>query len=218
MIGPSSWPRTLRLDVRLGGVTVGYRDPPAVVVLAAGESSRMRGEDKLLREIDGTPLILRAVRAACAVSAHVVVTLPPGPQRAAWLTDLPARRVVVPERTMSASIGAGVRASRPGAVLLHLADMPEIGAEDLHALCDAWRDASAPILRAAAADGTPGHPVIFDAGLRARLQSLQGDVGARDVLRAHPVELQRLPGRRALVDLDTPEEWAIWMAGRVGSI
>ncbi|MEL6586700.1 MAG: NTP transferase domain-containing protein, partial [Pseudomonadota bacterium] len=64
------------------------RPCPAILILAAGASSRMRGRDKLLEEIDGTPLILRAVRAACAVSAEVVVALPKGDRtRSAWLTD-----------------------------------------------------------------------------------------------------------------------------------
>lgn len=190
------------------------RDPPAILVLAAGASSRMRGEDKLLRPVDGIPLILRAVRAACAVSGDVVVVLPPDPARRAWLGDLPARLVEVKARAMSASIAAGVAACPPGAVALHLADMPEIGAAELQTVSDAWRAGTAPILRAASAGGRPGHPVVFDAAFRDALMALSGDAGARDLLAREQVELLRLAGRRALVDLDTPEAWAIWEAER----
>ena len=34
--------------------------------------------------------------------------------------------------------------------------------------------------------------------------------GAREVLRGAEVKLVPLPGRHALVDLDTPEDWAEW--------
>lgn len=190
------------------------RDAPTILVLAAGASRRMRGEDKLLRPVDGTPLLLRAVRAACSVAGNVVVVLPRGHARRAWLSDLPAALVEVSDRAMSASIAAGVAACPPGAVAIHLADMPEIGAAELAAVVEAWRAGHAPILRAAAADGRPGQPVVFDAALRNELACLAGDVGARAVLSRHAVETLRLPARHALVDLDTPEDWAAWEADR----
>ena len=72
------------------------------------------------------------------------------------------------------------------------------------------------ILRATAEDGRPGHPVILPARLYPLLAGLAGDTGARTVLAAHAAEVvaHPLPGTRALVDLDTPEAWADWRAGR----
>lgn len=190
------------------------RKNPSILILAAGASARMRGADKLLRPVDGTPLLLRAVRAACAVSDRVVVTLPPTSPRRAWLGDSPATLVEMSDRTMSASIRAGVAACGPGAVAIHLADMPEIDAEDFEALFRAWRTCRAPILRAAAADGRPGQPTVFDASLRGSLLRLSGDLGARKIVAAHAVEILRLKGIRALTDLDTPEDWDVWEAKR----
>ena len=184
------------------------------MVLAAGASSRMRGEDKLLREIDGTPLILRAVRAACAASPSVVVVLPVGSARAAWLADMPAHRIEVGKRAMSVSIAAGVVACPLGAVMLHLADMPAIGADDLAALCEAWQAMDVPVLRAATADGRAGHPIVFAEELRPALSALQGDEGARSILVNLAVELHVLRGDRAVIDLDTPEDWERWSRER----
>ena len=189
------------------------RPTPAIVVLAAGASSRMSGRDKLLETIDGTPLILRAVRAACAVADEVVVVLPEGDaSRDAWLGDLPARWVRVGARAMSASIAAGVGAVHAEAAMLHLADMPEIGADEMAAVAEAWRAGDADVLRATAADGTPGHPVVFARALFAELTALNGDVGARAILDRHPAETVALPGARATLDLDTPDAWAEWRA------
>lgn len=185
---------------------------PAIVILAAGASARMRGSDKLLECIDGTPLVLRAVRAACAVSPRVVVALPPASARHGWLTDTPARLIDVPDGAMSASIRAAVAVCGADAAMIHLADMPEIAGPEMQTLVDAWRATEDDILRATAADGTPGQPVIFSRRHFPALLALTGDRGARDLLARHPARHVPLPGRRALVDLDTPEDWAAWRA------
>ena len=39
----------------------------AAVIVAAGSSSRMKGTDKILAELDGEPLLLHAIRAFAAV-------------------------------------------------------------------------------------------------------------------------------------------------------
>ena len=197
------------------GYGAAMRPPPAILVLAAGASSRMRDADKLMEPVDGVPLVLRAVRAACAVADEVLVALPADDAvRRAALADTPARQIALRERAMSASIRAGVAACHADALTIHLADMPEIGADDLRAIAEAWSRTAAPILRAAGSDGTPGQPVTFHRALFGELLALTGDGGARTVLPRHEVTLLPLPGRRALIDLDTPEAWAAWRAER----
>lgn len=189
------------------------RTPPAILILAAGASTRMRGDDKLLQSVAGTPLILQIARAACAACADVSIVLPSADRtRRAWLGDTPARLIDIDALAMSASISAGVAMCRADAVMIVLADMPEITTNDLTALILAWQGSRASIMRAASADGTPGQPVIFDRSLFPELVALTGDEGARSVIRTHGAESIRLPGRRALIDLDTPEDWAEWRA------
>jgi CTP:molybdopterin cytidylyltransferase MocA len=189
----------------------------SVLVLAAGSSSRMRGGDKLLETVEDEPLLRRQARTALATGLPVLVTLPlDRPRRAEALTGLDVRQVPVPNAAegMAVSLRAGLAAAAPGAVLVHLADLPEVTTADLMHLLDRHREAPDRILRATADDGTPGHPVLFPDWVRADLMALSGDVGARDVLRRHAdrVDLVRLPGRHAVTDLDTPEDWAAWRA------
>ena len=185
-----------------------------ILLLAAGASSRMRGGDKLLERVDGVPLVRRQVLAALATGCEVVVCLPDstGPRFAA-LDGLECRIVPVPDAGMgmSASIRAGL-VGQSGAVMILPADMPEIEADDLVAVLDAF-DGSV-ICRGASEDGRAGHPVVFPERYLEQLRGLEGDQGAKAVLRSEPVKLVPLPGRRALVDLDTPEDWAAWRALR----
>lgn len=189
----------------------------AILILAAGASARMGGRDKLLEPVAGQPLLRRLAEAACTTGARVFVTLPPGADaRRAALTGLDIDIVEVPDAAegMAASLRAGIAALPPGtaAVLVQLADMPEIGAEGLRAVLQAAEAAPGAILRATAEDGTPGHPVVFPKRFFPQLKALSGDRGARDILKAHTGEVIAvpLPGRQALTDLDTPEDWADW--------
>lgn len=189
-----------------------------ILILAAGSSSRMRGGDKLLEQVAGEAQLVRIARAALATGLPVHVALPPDrPKRAAALAGLAIRPVTVPDPAegMAASLKAGLSALPPGAgVMLLLGDLPEITAADLITLRDLWRAEPQAILRGAAADGTPGHPVCFPPDLRDDLMMLQGDEGARAVLVRHRARLRLvpLPGRHATTDLDTPEDWAAWRA------
>ncbi len=191
---------------------------PTILIPAAGASSRMRGSDKLLEEVEGKPLLRRQAIMALATGCAVVVTLPPDrPARGAALDGLAVTRVIVPDAALglSVSLAAGLAAIGPApAVIVLLADLPEISAEDLNHLVARHRDLPEAILRATAQDGTAGHPVLFPAWVLPELGAMTGDSGARALLRGHAdrVVAVALADRRAVTDLDTPEDWAAWRA------
>jgi CTP:molybdopterin cytidylyltransferase MocA len=188
-----------------------------ILLLAAGQSSRMRGRDKLLEAIDGQPLLRLMAGRACKAGVAVRVVL--GPDQAARhaaLADLSVDIVTATQSDgMAASIRAGV-AGLKGPVLIVLADMPEITAQDLYLMVSLGAHAPTAILQAASPAGTPGHPVLFPADLLPDLSQLRGDQGAKAVLtkQAARVTLLPLADARATVDLDTPEDWAAWHAKR----
>ena len=195
--------------------------PPrvAAVVLAAGAARRMRGRDKLLETVGGRPL-LRAVAAAARASRadEVVVVLPPGAAaRRAAVEGLGVGIVEAADwaEGMAASIRAGLAAvaARADAVVILLADMPEVGAAEIDRLIAGFDPGQGrEICRAVSADGVPGHPVLIGRRFFAALAGLSGDRGARDLLREAAAFVTEVPtaGRVALVDLDTPEDWAAW--------
>ncbi|NCO17314.1 MAG: nucleotidyltransferase family protein [Alphaproteobacteria bacterium] len=194
------------------------RPHASILILAAGASRRMRGADKMLEVVDGVAQLRRITRAALATGCPVTVTLPPDhPARAVALAGLAARQVIVADARagMSASIRAGLAALPPGAaVLVVLADLPELTATDLRAMLAAQGETPDLIVRACSASGVPGHPVCFPPWTRDELMALIGDTGARDLL-ARQVGRTRmlpLPGDHAVTDLDTPEAWAAWRA------
>ncbi len=192
---------------------------PAILILAAGASSRMGGGDKLTEPVAGLPLLrLMAGRALSTGMPVVAVLQPDRPARTQALAGLPLQIVIAADagRGMSASLRAGLAAlpAETPAVMILPADMPAITGEDLHAMAAAWRAFPDAILRGTDTEGRDGHPVLFPADLFPALAALQGDAGARPVVQANRHRLRRvpLPRNHATLDLDTPEDWAAFRA------
>ncbi|MGF1502372.1 MAG: NTP transferase domain-containing protein [Paracoccaceae bacterium] len=206
---------------RAAAAAAPHRPVVSALLLAAGRSSRMGGRDKLAEPLpDGTALLSRVARelAASGVDETLAVLPALDHPRAALLPS----GVTVVENPRSAegmgrSIAAGMARIRSDAdaVLLVLADMPEIGREGIDRLLAAFDpDEGREIVRATAEDGRPGHPVLFGRRFFEPLGLLDGDRGARDVLAQHGEFITEvaLPGAAALTDLDSPEDWALWRA------
>ncbi len=191
----------------------------AVLLPAAGASSRMRGRDKLLEDVHGEPCLRVMAKRALASQAQVIVTLPRlDHPRAEALTGLDVTLVAVPdaEEGMSASLRRGAKAVQYGAALMILPpDMPSILGCDINKMWEAFDVISSPvILRATTGCGEHGHPVIFDASFLPAFAHLEGDKGAAPILQASMATLRELAlqGERAREDLDRPEDWANWRA------
>jgi molybdenum cofactor cytidylyltransferase len=197
----------------------------ALLLLAAGNSRRMRGADKLLQPVGAMPCLRAMARRGLQAGAEVFVTLPMDrPERNAALDGLDVTRIAVPDAAMGMahSLRAGVFAlpARAAAVMVLPADMPDITSADMKAMMTGFiAGPAALILRASTEDGKPGHPIIFDRDLFGDFATLTGDSGAARLVRKnqHQMRLFRLAGQRARCDLDTPADWAAWQKTRQGN-
>ena len=194
-----------------------------IILLAAGASSRMRGADKLLEIVDGQPLLRRQAEIARAVTTGPVLVALPAPPHARYevISGLDVTPIPVPDASegMTASLRRAFAALPPhtAASMLLLADLPELTENDLRTVAQAVDLTSDTLIwRGATEDGKPGHPIVFAATLFPAFASLTGDGGGREVVaQAGPrVQIVPLPGQHARRDLDTPEDWAAWRAGR----
>lgn len=194
-----------------------------IILLAAGQSRRMRGLDKLMQSVDGKPLIRRQADLARAItSGPVIVALPDGPHpRRDALAGAGVTLLPVPDAAegMNASLRRAFAAlpKEATAAMLLLADLPDLTEGDLKIVIQAHETKPKYlVVRGATDDGKPGHPVIFSAALFDHFAQLTGDSGGAEVMAAARgrIKLVPLPGTRARRDLDTPEDWAQWRADR----
>lgn len=179
-----------------------------VLLLAAGGSRRL-GQPKQLLPIDGETLVHRAARLALAtVPAEAVIVL--GAEAAAVadaVADLPLRRVHCADWTMGmgASLREGLGALGPaceGALVL-LCDQPALDAAHLQALLAAWRRDPRRAVASAYA-GVLGVPALLPRRWFEPLAMLDGDRGARDLLRQRAGEVTAVDAPALSQDIDLP--------------
>ncbi len=184
----------------------------AAVILAAGKAARM-GDNKLLLELDGQPLVRHVVNAALASRATpvIVVTGNDADRVRGALTDLDVRFVHNAEFAtgMASSLRAGIAAVGDAAgALVCLGDMPRVTTRHLDALIasfDAASDDGAIVVPTY--ERKRGNPVLWGRRHFGEIAALTGDVGARALIERASASVQWVPfaDSAILVDVDTPE-------------
>lgn len=187
----------------------------AAIILAAGRASRFGAgadDSKVLAELAGEPLIRRVAATALASRAagvHVVTGHAAG-RVAAAVAGLAVTSVFNPDHAsgLASSLKAGIASLPPccdGALVL-LADMPMVRRETLCRLIAAFAaarhacDAVVPVHH-----GERGNPVLLARALFPAAMGLEGDEGARRLLRKPSVRIVSVevddPG--IALDIDT---------------
>lgn len=171
----------------------------AALVLAAGRSSRMRGGNKLLAEIDGIPLVARAVDTVLATPVRPVLVVT-GRDADRIRAALAGRELRFVENAayaegLGGSIAAGARAAPRGidGLFVCLGDMPRIRPRHLEALAAAFESSRRRAICVPVHGERRGHPVLFPADLVAELERLRGDRGARRLLDEHADRVREVP-------------------------
>ncbi|CAN7621048.1 NTP transferase domain-containing protein [Pararhizobium sp. LjRoot238] len=195
----------------------------AIVVLAAGRSSRMGegGSQKLLAEFDGLPLVRRSAQTALESNA-LSVTVVTGHRRAEIeqvLSGLSVSTIENPNYAsgMASSLITGISVGavrHADGILIMIADMPGVSTEDLNILIAAFHESGARAIVRAVSRGKRGNPVILPRSLKAAILRLEGDIGARHIIETAGAPIIDVEiGDAAHLDVDTPE--AVIAAGGV---
>jgi molybdenum cofactor cytidylyltransferase len=181
------------------------------IVLAAGGSTRL-GRPKQLVTYRRSALILRMTRLARgSVHGRVIVILGDQQQRLRSLLRRRARGVIIVGNAhwpdgLATSLQAGLKRVSPTAsgILVLLVDQAKLVSADIDRLIAGWR--RHPTKAAAAFyNGRAGAPAIIPRRWFKEVRTLQGDRGARHLLRSvGDVSLVEMPA--AQFDVDTPAE------------
>lgn len=190
------------------------RKPPPLVagiVLAAGRSRRM-GRNKLLLQLEGEPLVRRAVRVALdAGLAPVIVVVGHEHERVREALDgLDIEFVESPDPagSTSGSLHRGLERvpEDAAAAVLMLADMVGVTAEMVQQLVACWRERRSPVVASRYGD-VVAPPYVFDRAVFAELRAASGEGAGRAIAERHRdrAVFHDWPAA-ALLDVDTPED------------
>ncbi len=189
-------------------------------MLAAGQSRRMGGDNKLLQQVDGRPLLLHALDAADGARAEPVVVVT-GHQREAveaLLEERQVERVHNPAYAdgLSTSLKAGLAAlpADVDGVVVLLGDMPGVSAATIDRLIAAFDPTGGAAICVPSWRGKRGNPVLLARRFFPEIQEIAGDVGAKPILAEYPEQIRtvEMADDAVLTDLDTPEALAAYRA------
>lgn len=186
------------------------------ILLAGGFSRRFGPQNKLLQPLpNGQSVAMNAAQALIsALPNSVAVIRATESALADALTALGFKVVTCEEQhqQMSDSLKLGIESAQAAfpaltGMVIALADMPFIHTETIQQV--AQRLAHALIVQPEY-QGQPGHPVGFKCELIPQLMLVEGDQGARAVMRAHHADVLRFECHDAgiLRDIDTPADLA----------
>jgi molybdenum cofactor cytidylyltransferase len=186
----------------------------AIIILAAGSSSRM-GQPKQLLEVDKISLLRKMVSTALACSSgNIYVVLGSNAEEhKTVIADLPIQ-IVLNEKWdtgMGSSLKKGLNfatsmsAGLVGAILL-VCDQPLLESQHLKNIFQKYLETRKGIV-ASRYGGTTGVPAFFSKEFFAELMKLQDQHGAKKVIERYPDQVETVDFPGGEIDLDKIEDY-----------
>ncbi len=187
-------------------------DKIAVVLLAAGSSSRM-GQPKQLLKVENDFLLRRSVNIALQSTAQQVVVIlgHRAEDLRTLISDLPVTIVVNEhwELGMGNSIKCGITFLKNNsfeAGLFMTCDQPMLQPDHLQKIISSYKK-NKPDIVASHYGGSFGIPALFDKNLFDRLLLIDDQQGAKKVIQENSKHLDSIEFAEGAIDLDTPEDY-----------
>ena len=158
----------------------------SAILLAAGQSKRMDGENKLTNEIQGVPLIKHSVKNILASSiGELIIVLGYQKEIIEKIIDKNNKIKFVFnkdfESGMASSIKTGLNnlSEKTESFFICLGDMPMVGHGVYNQLIKSKdnKEIIVPIYK-----GQQGNPVLFNKSMKEKIMGITGDVGAKKIL------------------------------------
>ena len=158
----------------------------SAILLAAGQSKRMNGVNKLTKEIQGIPLIKLSVKNILASSINeLIIVLGHQKEIIEKLIDKNEKIKFVFnkdfENGMASSIKTGLNnlSEKTEAFFICLGDMPMVNHDIYNQLIKSKgnKEIIVPTYK-----GQQGNPVLFNKSMKEKIMDITGDVGAKKIL------------------------------------
>ena len=158
----------------------------SAILLAAGQSKRMNGENKLVKEIQGIPLIKLSVKNILASSINeLIIVLGHQKEIIEKLINKNEKIKFVFNKDfvsgMSSSIKTGLNnlSEKTEAFFICLGDMPMINQDVYNQLI---RSRNNKEIIVPTYKGQQGNPILFSKSMKSIIISIEGDIGAKKIL------------------------------------
>ncbi|WP_276363217.1 nucleotidyltransferase family protein [Daejeonella sp. H1SJ63] len=186
----------------------------AIIILAAGRSSRL-GSPKQLLEYRGTSLLQHSIDAATgSMASSVIIIL--GSDKENIEKQLNREQIIITENPdwesgMASSIRCGINEilnsfSKTDAAIIMVCDQPYVSSDLLNELILAHQTSGKAII-ASSYDNILGTPALFHKSMFHELMALKGDKGARVLFNKFHDQTGSIDFKDGRIDIDTSENY-----------
>ncbi|MEL6223856.1 MAG: nucleotidyltransferase family protein [Cyanobacteria bacterium J06627_8] len=184
----------------------------AIIILAAGASRRM-GQPKQLLSYRGQTLLSHVIQCALASScSSVIIVLGAHSSKIAPTIEQFSIEIIINSdwhQGVSSSIRCGLNYLREksiGGVIFLTCDQPFISTEIIERLIRLYDQSNQPII-ASQYGKIVGIPCLFTCSVYPELMQVQGDSGAKSIIKKNRSRIATVEFPRGAIDLDTPADY-----------
>lgn len=187
------------------------KNKTAIIILAAGSSSRL-GEPKQLLEYKGKTLLRHTLDEASKITSQiVVVTGEENPRITEHISGFHQIQNENRAEGMASSLKVGLQETirlfpDTEQFIFTVCDQPFISASVFKALIEKKKNSPKGIVASAYAD-TLGVPVLFSSSYTEKLFNLNGQEGARKLIQQYIDDTDSVSFEAGSWDIDTPEDY-----------
>ena len=158
----------------------------SAILLAAGQSKRMNGENKLTKEIQGTPLIKLSVKNILASSIdELIVVLGYQKEIIEKIIDKNEKVKFVFNKNFESGMASSIKtgldnlSEKTDSFFICLGDMPMVSHDIYNQLIKSKnnKEIIVPTYK-----GQQGNPVLFSNSMKEKIITIQDDMGAKKIL------------------------------------
>ena len=168
----------------------------SAILLAAGQSKRMNGENKLIKKIQGISLINHSIKNILASRIdELIIVLGYQKEIIEKLIDKNEKIKIVYNKNYesgmasSIKIGLNLLSKKNEAFFVCLGDMPMVSHDIYNQLIKSKdnKEIIVPTYK-----GQQGNPVLFDNSMKDKVLNISGDVGAKKILEFNKAKILNL--------------------------
>ena len=158
----------------------------SAILLAAGQSKRMNGQNKLTKEIQGIPLIKLSVKNILASSINeLIIVLGYQKEIIEKLIDKNEKIKFVFNKNFESGMASSIKtgldnlSEETEAFFICLGDMPMVSSDIYNQLIKSKdkKEIIVPTYK-----GQQGNPILFNKSMKEKIMNIAGDVGAKKIL------------------------------------
>jgi len=182
----------------------------SAILLAAGKSKRLKGENKLIKNFKGKPLINHILKSLIKSKVNKIIVVLGHENRKIKKISLKSKKITFVVNSqylkgISTSIKHGLKKiskKNIGFLIVH-ADMPLVSKTILNTLCSALKSKKKEIF-VPVYKKKVGNPLAFKYSMIKSLKKIEGDRGAKKLIRSNKskVQLVKMKSKSILIDFD----------------